>query len=91
MDLPPKINAAMQFLGLLQSKKGGDLFSESPSQDLSIQEKAVKKSALDCLNLYFLGECDYEPLKKRKKKRVSVEQGEHQIEEVGKENGEESV
>lgn len=59
-QMPNRIQCALQYLNLLVSIEFPYVDSSvRKDRELSEDELLVKKSALKCLNLYFLGESDF--------------------------------
>ncbi len=59
---PPRVQAALQFIAMMNNKENGTPSfdgSRSPSGELTVHEKATYNSAMNMLKQYFSGEMDF--------------------------------
>lgn len=57
--IPPRVRAAMMFLEHVKELTLADKYDEASTRELSPQERAVERSALESLRLYFSGEQEF--------------------------------
>lgn len=82
MEIPNRVEVAIRFLDMCQFKDSDYKATQ--------REECVKDTALNVLNYYMLGEHNYkdeEIIEERNDATITLEQGEHEAEEVRVSNG----